>query len=128
MQSDASRASALAASGLLQKLDQQRKPTPRPRYEPTLVYLLAERVKSQGIDLRATDGPWYVGAQTLPRLGRNNLSVIPLITNGQTKVMVDTPEHAADVAGLLNWCGVEDLEPVPRLNPQRLERTTPLLH
>jgi hypothetical protein len=31
--------------------------------------------------------------------------------------MVDTEEHAADVAGLLNWCGVHDLEPIPELTP-----------
>jgi hypothetical protein len=31
--------------------------------------------------------------------------------------MVDTMEHATEVAGLLNWCGVEDLDPVPDLIP-----------
>ena len=31
--------------------------------------------------------------------------------------MVDTMEHARDLAGLLNWCGVDDLDPVPDLVP-----------
>jgi hypothetical protein len=31
--------------------------------------------------------------------------------------MVDTLEHARDVAGLLNWSGVGDLNPVPDLIP-----------
>jgi hypothetical protein len=31
--------------------------------------------------------------------------------------MVDSREHAADVAGLLNWCGVRELDPVPDLVP-----------
>ncbi len=31
--------------------------------------------------------------------------------------MVDTTERASDVAGLLNWCGVHELDPVPELTP-----------
>jgi hypothetical protein len=31
--------------------------------------------------------------------------------------MVDTAEHAVDGAGLLNWCGVRELDPVPDLVP-----------
>jgi hypothetical protein len=31
--------------------------------------------------------------------------------------MVDTAERAHDVAGLLNWCGVHELDPVPELTP-----------
>jgi len=26
-------------------------------------------------------------------------------------------EHARDLAGLLNWCGIEELDPVPDLVP-----------
>ena len=39
------------------------------------------------------------------------------MTNGHTEVMVDTMSHAIDVAGLLNWCNLEDLQPVPDLVP-----------
>jgi hypothetical protein len=31
--------------------------------------------------------------------------------------MVDTMEHARDVAGLLNYCGIEHLDPVADLIP-----------
>jgi hypothetical protein len=37
--------------------------------------------------------------------------------NGQTEVMVDTIEHAIDVAGLLIWSGVDELEPDIDLRP-----------
>jgi hypothetical protein len=43
--------------------------------------------------------------------------MIPVITNEHTVVVVDTPERAEDVAGLLNWCGVHDLNPIPDLTP-----------
>jgi hypothetical protein len=34
-----------------------------------------------------------------------------------TQLMVDTLEHARDVAGLLNWSGIRELNPVPDLVP-----------
>jgi hypothetical protein len=40
-----------------------------------------------------------------------------VITNEHTLVAVDTTERAMDLAGLLNWCGVHDLNPVPELIP-----------
>jgi len=42
---------------------------------------------------------------------------LPIVTNGMAQVMVDTMEHARDLAGLLNWCGIEELDPVPDLVP-----------
>jgi len=33
------------------------------------------------------------------------------------QIMVDTMEHARDVAGLLNWCGIDELDPVADLVP-----------
>jgi hypothetical protein len=30
--------------------------------------------------------------------------------------MVDTMEHAIDLSGFLNWCGLEDLSPVADLH------------
>jgi len=43
--------------------------------------------------------------------------MIPLVTNGHTEVMVDTMEHAVELSGLLNYCGLDDFEPVPDLTP-----------
>ena len=94
----------------------------RRAYQPTAAYALAERVKRAGVKTSAVDGPWRAGGHPLQRPGRNHLGVIPLVTNGRTEVMVDTMEHAADLSGLLNWCGVEDLNPVSDLRPPPRER------
>ena len=79
------------------------------RYEPRGVYLLAERLTQQGVELRKIRGPW--------RPMRREEKVIPVVTNGVAAIAVDTAEHAVDVSGLLNWCGVDHLEPVPNLRP-----------
>jgi hypothetical protein len=78
-------------------------------YEPSVVYELAARIKARGIDLSQAVGPWRpAGRPSRPA---------PIITNEHTQVLVDSSERAADVAGLLNWCGVHDLNPVPELVP-----------
>jgi YHS domain-containing protein len=80
------------------------------RYEPRLVYELAAWVKARGIDLSQAVGPWHrAGRESRPER---------VITNEHTQVIVDSSERAADVAGLLNWCGVHDLRPVPELVPR----------
>ncbi len=89
----------------------------RRRYEPRAIYQLAESLRRQGMDLAKSSGPWRVMARALTRPGRNRLPVLPIVTNGLAQVMVDTMEHALDLAGLLNWCGVDNLDPVPDLVP-----------
>jgi YHS domain-containing protein len=79
-------------------------------YEPTAVYEMAERLKASGIDLRKAAGPWRPIGRRPSRPGR-------VITNEHTQIVVDTGERAVDVAGLLNWCGVHELNPVPDLTP-----------
>jgi hypothetical protein len=109
--------STLSAPVLQTTLRNQRQPEAHLRYEPTVVYHLAEQAKSQGVDLSQAEGPWRVDSRELGRPGRNSVDCIPIVTNETTAVMVDTEEHAADVAGLLNWCGVHELEPIPELTP-----------
>jgi hypothetical protein len=87
------------------------------RYEPTPVYALAEGLKRAGVELHLVHGPWRPVRRQLRRPGRNAQKAIPIVTNGVTEVAVDTAEHAVDVSGLLNWCGVEQLQPVPNLRP-----------
>ena len=87
------------------------------RYEPTVVYWLAERMRARGIYLGSVPGPWRASEREVKRPGRTSLHVIPVVTNDQAEVMVDTKEHAADMAGLLNFCGVHELNPVPALQP-----------
>jgi hypothetical protein len=112
--------SSLSAPVLQNTLRNQRQPRQRSRYEPTVVYHLAEQAKANGVDLGQAEGPWRVGARALSRPGRNSLHNIPVVTNEHTEVMVDTIEHASDVAGLLNWCGVHELEPIEELTPSSL--------
>jgi hypothetical protein len=85
---------------------------------PALVmYHLAEQAKSRGVELHRATGPWRVHERRVRRPGRHSLHTIPIVTNERAEVMVDTAEHASDVAGLLNWCGVHELDPVPALVP-----------
>jgi hypothetical protein len=86
-------------------------------YEPEVLYYLAERTKTRGVDLSQAEGPWRADSRTIGRPGRPSFDSIPIVTNETTAVMVDTSEHATDVAGLLNWCGIHDLQPVPALTP-----------
>ncbi len=87
------------------------------RYEPTPVYALAERLKRTGVELDKILGPWRSIGRSLRRPGRNAEKMIPIVTNGVAELAVDTAERAADLSGLLNWCGVDHLEPVPNLRP-----------
>jgi len=94
---------------------ERRRSTQRGRYEPTAVYHLAARLKASGIDLDRATGPWRVRERRIVRPGRTGLHPMAVVTNESTEFLVDTREHAVDVAGLLNWCGVHELEPVPEL-------------
>jgi hypothetical protein len=69
------------------------------------------------VALDQAEGPWRAGLRPLERPGRNSLDGIPIVTNERTEVMVDTVEHALDIAGLLNWCGVHELDPRPDPTP-----------
>ena len=94
--------------------------TQRRPYEPTAVYALASRVKGRGIQLSDAVGPWRADERRASRPGRTSVHELPVVTNERIAVVVDTPERAEDVAGLLNWCGVEDLDPVPELVPEEV--------
>ena len=89
----------------------------RRRYEPRAVYQLAESLRQRGVDRARRAGPWRAVGRSLRRPGRNGVGFLPIVTNGMAQIMVDTMEHARDVAGLLNWCGVDELDPVPDLVP-----------
>ena len=93
-----------------------RQPSTR-RYAPTPVYVLAEHLKRQGLDLRSSWGPWRPGGRLLRRPGRNAERAIPIVTNGVVEIAVDTAEHAVDLSGFLNAVGVDNLDPIPNLRP-----------
>lgn len=87
------------------------------RYQPIPVYVLAEHLKREGVDLHNLGGPWRAARRRLRRPGRNAERAIPIVTNGVVEIAVDTAEHAADLSGFLNAAGVDHLEPVPNLRP-----------
>ncbi len=87
------------------------------RYQPTPVYALAEHLKREGVELQKVRGPWRPIRRPLRRPGRNAEKAIPIVTNGVAELAVDSAERAADLSGLLNWCGVDHLEPFPNLRP-----------
>ena len=90
---------------------------PRRRYQPTAIYLMAERLKRRGVRRWIVEGPWRTARRQLRRRDHSKPDAVPVVTNGRVEVMVDTMEHAADLSGFLNWAGVDDLKPVPDLEP-----------
>ena len=91
---------------------------PRPRrYEPEVVYAMADSLKREGLDLHTVSGPWRPILRTLRRPGRNAERELPIVTNGVVEIAVDTAEHAADLSGFLNSAGLDHIDPVPNLRP-----------
>jgi hypothetical protein len=87
------------------------------RYEPEVVYAMADSLKREGLDLRNVRGPWRPILRALRRPGRNAEESMPIVTNGMVEIAVDTAEHAADLSGFLNSAGLDHLNPVPNLRP-----------
>jgi hypothetical protein len=87
------------------------------RYEPEVVYAMADSLKQEGLDLHSVRGPWRPIERALRRPGRNAERALPIVTNGVVEIAVDTAEHAADLSGFLNAAGLDHLDPVPNLRP-----------
>ena len=81
------------------------------------MYVLAEHLRREGLDLHNARGPWRALRRPLRRPGRNSERAIPIVTNGVVEIAVDTAEHAADLSGFLNAAGLDHLDPVPNLRP-----------
>jgi hypothetical protein len=81
------------------------------------MYDLVDSLRRRGVDFATSSGPWRAVSYALKRPGRMGLPFLPVVTNGLSQVMVDTMEHARDIAGLLNWSGVDELDPVADLVP-----------
>lgn len=87
------------------------------QYVPQGAYLLADQLKGDGVALSRVLGPWRPLRRLFVGHGRNADTVLSLVTNGAAEIAVDTAERAVDLSGLLNWCGVDHLEPVTDLRP-----------
>ena len=105
----------MASRQSVARAGRHRRSRERGRYEPTAVYHLAARLKASGVDLDQASGPWRVRERRIPLPGVG-LHAMSVVTNESAAFLIDTREHAVDVAGLLNWCGVHELEPVPELS------------
>ena len=86
----------------------------RYRHEPKGVYRLLEVLKEDGVELATMRGPWSVGSILLRRRGRGS-PTMPSVECGQTRLFAATPERAAELAGLLDWCEVEAITSCPEL-------------
>jgi hypothetical protein len=80
----------------------------RYRHKPSGVHRIIATLSEEGLDLESVRGPWQVVAVPLRRRGRASQSEIPGVERGVTQVFAGSPEAAIELAGLLNWCEVEE--------------------
>ena len=98
-----------AALELAALMRHQRKPRRGTRRDSALLRRCVEQVLGSGASPRP-DGPWQVGARPLKRPGRGGLKFIPLVTRGNSTLMVSTPREAEELAVFLNYCGIQELD------------------
>ena len=98
-----------AALELAALIRHQQKPRTGTRRDSALLRRCVEQVLGSGSTAAPTDGPWRTGSRPLKRPGRGGLRFIPLVTRGNTTVMVSTPTEAEELAAFLNYCGIQDL-------------------
>jgi hypothetical protein len=82
----------------------------RYRHKPSGVHRIITTLGEDGVDLGSMRGPWQVVAIPLRRRGRASRSEIPGVERGATRVFAASEEAAMELAGLLNWCEVEERE------------------
>jgi hypothetical protein len=98
-----------AALELAALIRHQRKPRGRTRRDSALLRSYVEQVLAAG--QRADflqEGPWRVSTRPLKKPGRGGLRFIPLVTRGDTVIMVSTAEEAEELAAFLNFCGMQE--------------------
>jgi len=78
-----------------------------PREGLKATYKVLGLLTDQGVDLEAMRGPWTIGViPSARRRGRRRVYV----ERGHTQMFVDSERRARKLAGLLNWCEVEEDE------------------
>lgn len=98
-----------AALELAALIRHQQKPKSGTRRDSALLRRCVEQVLGTGTTAAPAEGPWRAGTRPLKRPGRGGLRYIPLVTRGNTTVMVSTPTEAEELAAFLNYCGIQDL-------------------
>ena len=98
-----------AALELAALVRHQRKPKHRTRRDSALLRRCVEQVLGRGEPALPAEGPWQVGTRPLKRPGRGGLQFIPIVTRGNTTIMLSTPREAEELAAFLNYCGTQEL-------------------
>jgi hypothetical protein len=90
-------------------LAHQRHPKTRQRRDWSLLRTLVREALASGArPEHLQDGPWQIGQRQLRKPGRNGLRFVPLVTRGDTEIMMPTPEEAEELVAFLNWCGMPE--------------------
>jgi len=84
----------------------------RGRRDSAGVLRVLKTLKEEGVDLPAMRGPWRVAEVEGPRR-RSGVNNVPCVERGHTQVLAATAERAQELAGLLNWCEIEEEELQP---------------
>jgi hypothetical protein len=95
-----------AALELAALIKHQRKPTGRVRRNSMLLRTCVLQVLASSPAETLRQGPWQVATRPLKRRGRGGLNFIPMAKNGETVVMLTTPEEAEELVAFLNLCGM----------------------
>jgi hypothetical protein len=80
----------------------------RYRLPPNTVYQILDEAKAAGLEPLTMRGPWTVGSVPLGRRGRAGATMGPSVEGGATLLRIESEERARELAGLLNWCGVQE--------------------
>jgi hypothetical protein len=87
----------------------QKKPRGRTRHDSALLRSYVEQVLASGPRAESLQaGPWLVSTRPLKKPGRGGLRFIPLVTRGETIIMVSTAQEAEELAAFLNFCGMQE--------------------
>ncbi len=96
--------------GLRAMLQHQEQRRLRYRLPQSQIYQILDEMKDAGLELQAMRGPWTVGSIPLGRRGRGGAAAMPAVECGATLLRVENEERARELAGLLNWCEVQESE------------------
>jgi hypothetical protein len=80
----------------------------RYRLPPRAIYQILDEAKAAGLELLTMRGPWTVGSVPLGRRGRAGATMVPAVECGTTLLRMESEERARELAGLLNWCGIQE--------------------
>ncbi|MGN6169304.1 MAG: hypothetical protein ACTHQQ_14225 [Solirubrobacteraceae bacterium] len=112
-------------SALRSMLRRQHTGARRRRIGPEAVQRVLFDVKAQGVDLLTMRGPWRTSDAPIVRLRGRGSKSVPCVERGRTSLFATTEQHAQELAGLLNWCEIEETDLVERTGPHATEEVEP---